>query len=158
MTLILESNYWLKGFVSLITALYCPCWTSQVAQWWRICLPMQETWVWSLSQEDPLKKGMATHSSVLACLPWTEEAGGLQSTGSQKSDMTEWLNNNNKCLWKSFSRVQLFASPWTGACQAPLSMELSRQEHWSGFPCSSPGDLPSPRTELCVPYDSCIGR
>ena len=32
-TLIPESNYWLKGFVSLITALYCPCWTSQVAQW-----------------------------------------------------------------------------------------------------------------------------
>ena len=35
---------------------------------------MQETWVWSLGQEDPLEKGMATHSSVLAWrLPWTEE-------------------------------------------------------------------------------------
>ena len=40
----------------------------------------QETWVWSLGQEDPLEKGMATHSSVLAWrIIWTEEPGGLQS-------------------------------------------------------------------------------
>ena len=44
---------------------------------------MQETWVRSLGWKDPLKKGMATHSSILAWrIPWTEEAGGLQSTGS----------------------------------------------------------------------------
>ena len=47
---------------------------------------MQETRVPSLGQEDPLEKGMATHSSVLASgSPWTEEPGGLQSVGSQKS-------------------------------------------------------------------------
>ena len=46
---------------------------------------IQETWVQSLCQEDPLEKGMATHSSILAWrLPWTEEPGGLQSTGLQK--------------------------------------------------------------------------
>ena len=46
---------------------------------------MQETWVGSLGQEDPLEKGMATHSSILAWgIPWTEEPGGLQSTGSQR--------------------------------------------------------------------------
>ena len=46
---------------------------------------MRETWVWSLDREDPLEKEMATHSSVLAWrIPWTEEPGGLQSTGSQK--------------------------------------------------------------------------
>ena len=46
----------------------------------------QETRVPSLGQEDPLEKGMATHSSVLASgSPWTEEPGGLQSVGSQKS-------------------------------------------------------------------------
>ena len=39
---------------------------------------MQETWVQSLGQEDPLEKGMATHSSILAWrIPWTEEPGGL---------------------------------------------------------------------------------
>ena len=41
---------------------------------------MQETWVRSLSQEDPLEEGMASHSNILAWrIPWTEEAGGLQS-------------------------------------------------------------------------------
>ena len=42
------------------------------------------------------------------------------------------------------NRVQLFATPWTVACQAPLSMGFSRQEHWSGLPFPSPGDLPDP--------------
>ena len=47
---------------------------------------MQETRVGSLGQEDLLEEGMATHSTVLAWeIPWTEEPGGLQSTGSQKS-------------------------------------------------------------------------
>ena len=46
---------------------------------------MQETWVPSLGREDPLEKGMATHSSILAWRsPWTEEPGGLQSIGSQR--------------------------------------------------------------------------
>ena len=40
--------------------------------------------------------------------------------------------------------VRLFAAPWTGAHQAPPSMELSRQEYWSGLPFPSPGDLPDP--------------
>ena len=35
-------------------------------------------------------------------------------------------------------------SPWTIACQAPLSMEFSRHEYWSGLPCPPPGDLPNP--------------
>ena len=45
----------------------------------------QETWVESLGQEEPLEKGMATHSSILAWrIPWTEEPGGLQSMESQR--------------------------------------------------------------------------
>ena len=45
---------------------------------------MQETWVLSMGQEDPLEDKMATHSSVFAWrIPWTEEPGGLQSMGSQ---------------------------------------------------------------------------
>ena len=48
----------------------------------RTHLPMQETQVQSLGQEDPLEKEMATHSSIPAWeIPWTEEAGGLQSMG-----------------------------------------------------------------------------
>ena len=47
---------------------------------------MQETQAQSLGQEDPLEKGMATQSSVLAWeIPWTEESGRLQAIGSQKS-------------------------------------------------------------------------
>ena len=47
---------------------------------------MQETWVQSLGQEEPLEKGMATHFSVLAWrISWTEEPGGLQSMGSQRA-------------------------------------------------------------------------
>ena len=47
---------------------------------------MQETWVRSLGQKDPLEKEMAARSSILAWrIPWTEEPGGLQHKGSQKS-------------------------------------------------------------------------
>ena len=46
---------------------------------------MQKTWVQALGWEDPLEKGMATHSSILAWeIPWTEEPGRLQSMGSQR--------------------------------------------------------------------------
>ena len=51
---------------------------------------MQETWVQSLDWEDPLEKGMATHSSILAWrIQWTEEPGRLQSMGSQRVGMAE---------------------------------------------------------------------
>ena len=43
---------------------------------------------------------------------------------------------------KSFSRVQLFATPWTVAYKAPLPMEFSRQAYWNVLPFPSPGDLP----------------
>ena len=46
---------------------------------------IQETWVWSLGQENPLENGMATHSNILAWrIPWTEKPGGLESMGSQR--------------------------------------------------------------------------
>ena len=56
-----------------------------VAQMVKNLPAMQETQVGSLGQEDPLEKGMATHSSILAWrAPWTEEPGRLQSIGSQR--------------------------------------------------------------------------
>ena len=58
---------------------------SEVAQWYRICLPMQESQVGPLGQEDPLEKDVATHFSILAWeIPWTEELGGLQFRGLQR--------------------------------------------------------------------------
>ena len=58
---------------------------SLVAQLVKSLPAVQETWVRSLGWEDPLEKEMATHSSILAWkISWTEEPGGLQSTGSQR--------------------------------------------------------------------------
>ena len=59
-------------------------WASLVAQTVKNRPAMWETWVQSLGWEDPLKKGKATHSSILAWrIPWTEKPGGLQSMRSQ---------------------------------------------------------------------------
>ena len=55
------------------------------------------------------------------------------------------------------SHVQLCVTPWTAACQAPLSMGFSRQEYWSGLPCPPPASS-RPRDCTCVSYVSCIGR
>ena len=53
------------------------------------------------------------------------------------------------CMYaQSFSDVQLFATPWTVACLAPLSMEFSRQEYWSGLPFPSLGDHLDPGVKL----------
>ena len=58
---------------------------------------MQETWVQSLGQEDPLEKGMATHSSTLAWrIPLTEESGRLQSVGLQRVGHNQANNIHNK--------------------------------------------------------------
>ena len=56
---------------------------------------------------------------------------------------------------KSLSRVRLFATPWTVAYQAPLSMGFSRQEYWSGLPFPSPGDRPNQGIE---PVSRIAGR
>ena len=72
-----------------------------------------------------LREGTATHSSILAWkIPWTEEPCGLQSTGSQRVRRD---------------------------CQAPLSMEFSRQRYQSELPFPSPGDLPDPGIEARSP-------
>ena len=69
-------------------------WASLVAQLVKNPHAMQETWVWSLGWEDPLEKGKATHSSILAWrIPWT---------GHKESNTTEWLSqqqhNNHLCI------------------------------------------------------------
>ena len=88
-------NTWLPrinlgwGFPSLHKVLLCPL----VAQMVKNLPAMQETQVGSLGQEDPLEKGMATHSSILAWrISWTEESGGLQSMGSQRV-WQDWAAN-----------------------------------------------------------------
>ena len=80
-------------------------------------------------QNDPLEKGMATHSSILAWrIPWTEEPGKLQFMGPQESDTTEWLsltvvirlqhasgsNRQGACILSGFLCVRLFVTPYLG--------------------------------------------
>ena len=52
------------------------------------------------------------------------------------------MQNDTPTKVKDSHGVRLFATPWTVARQAPLSIEFSRQEYWSGLPFPSPGDLP----------------
>ena len=52
---------------------------------------------------------------------------------------------------RMFGHVQLFSTPWTVACQAPLSMEFSKQEYWSRLPFSSSEELPDPGFDLGFP-------
>ena len=71
----------------------------------------------------------------------------------------EWSYSQQQCAYcwekgkkvKSLSRVWLFATPWTVACQVLPSMAFSRQEYWSGLPFPSPGDLPNPGIEPGCP-------
>ena len=60
---------------------------------------------------------------------------------SQESDLYTCLSEKKV---KSLSHVRLFATPWSVAYQAPLSMGFPRQEYWSGLPFPSPGDLADP--------------
>ena len=63
------------------------------------------------------------------------------------------------CMWvlSCFSHLWLFATLWTAAHQAPLSMGFSRQEYWSGLPYPPPGDLPDPRIEPTSPVSYIAG-
>ena len=70
-------------------------------------------------------------------LPRREEKWGLEGDGEGSAESS----NYNRAV---LSRVLLFATPWTVARQAPLSMGFSRQEYWSGLPCPLPGDFPDP--------------
>ena len=54
------------------------------------------------------------------------------------------IYNCQLCMFSHFSHIRLFATLWTVACQASLSMGFSRQEYWSGLPFPAPGDLPDP--------------
>ena len=73
--------------------------------------------------------------------------------GILQARILEWvaISFSNAWKWKvkvkSLSRVQLFVTPWTVACQEPLSMGFSRQEYWSGLPCPPPWDVPDPGIE-----------
>ena len=110
------SLHWSLRKAFLFLLLFFSSWASLVAQRLKHLLPMRETRVRSLGREGPLEKEMVTHSSILAWrIPWTEEPGGLQSTGSQRVGH-DWATSLHfsllAILWNSaFKWVYLSFSP-----------------------------------------------
>ena len=102
-----------------VVILFLNCWilfhcrTSLVTQMVRNLPAMQETQVLSLDLDNPLEKGMATHSSILAWgIPWTEEPGGLYSPwGRKKSATTERLTHT-----RTHTRIPLYGSVCPFTC------------------------------------------
>ena len=95
-------------------------WTSLVAQRLKSRPAMRETWVQSLGQEDPLEKEMATYTSILAWrIPWMEEPGGLQSTGSQRVGH-DWATSLLSFLYKIKFKLQKTRDLWTMVSSATL--------------------------------------
>ena len=69
----------------------------------------------------------------------------------EEEDVSDVYNRNQLWVLVAFTCVQLFATPWARACQAPQSMQFFRQEHWNGLPFHSPKDLPDPGIEPWSP-------
>ena len=97
---------------------------------------------------------LSTRHAFIVCFNlWEWNLHSLHLTNSEAglsrfSDLPKFIWVSTwKVKVKSLSRVQLFATPWTVAHQAPLSMGFSRQEYWSGLPFPSPGGLPDPGIE-----------
>ena len=77
--------------------------------------------------------------------------GFYVSLFSDKTENVKDMYSSTQGHAQLFSCVQLFETPWTTTCQAPLSMGFSRQEYWSGLPCPSPEDCTHPRIEFTSP-------
>ena len=105
---------------------------------------MIEEWI-SVNSESEV-----TQSCPTLCDPMDCSLSGSSVFGILQARTLEWvaISFSNACKWKvkakSLSPVRLFATPWTAAYQAPLSMEFPRQKYQSGLPFPSPEDLPNP--------------
>ena len=131
---------------------FCCCWVAP------LCLLATP---WTVAHQAPLSMGFSRQEywSGLPCpppgdLPHTGMettspalAGGIFTTEPPGKPIFYYSLH---CVWP-LSCVQLFATPWTVAHQAPLSMEFSRQEYCGGLPHSAPGDLPHPGMEPTSP-------
>ena len=106
----------------------------------KITLSSPWSWTFSLQNWKKIHFWCSVHQSVVFCY------GSLISTHLLYGKYVF-----HACMLSCFSRVRLFATPWTVAHQAPLSRGFSRQDHWSGLPCPPPGDLPDPGIEPVSP-------
>ena len=107
-----KSRTWLSNLTELTNCYVCliRVGASLVPQTVKNPPAKQETWVWSLDWEDPLEKGIATHSSILARrIPWTEEPGGLQSMSCQRV-RHNWATKHESrgSMWKMVAVIMIY--------------------------------------------------
>ena len=98
--------------IPILHILSSPKWCPQASQTQTVknLHAMQETWVQSLGWEDPLEEGMATHSSTLAWeIPWTEEPGGLQTTGLPRVGH-DWATNTHTMWNQTYLLTQVLTA------------------------------------------------
>ena len=115
-----------------------------------------EVWPWDSSWEAPRGRFGTWSLRTIEVFQWPSRKN---IPGRVRWDVWKGLESGWRCVCVCvcvckrvcvcvhvcvLSHVQLFVSPWTVVCQAPLSMEFSRQEYWSGLPCPSPGVLSDP--------------
>ena len=127
-------------------------WASLVAQLVKNLPVMQETWVQSLGQEDPLENIMAAHSSILAWrIPWTEEPGRLQSMGLQRVGH-DWVTFTLCWLCKIGSEWVKVAQSCPTLCD-PMDYTVcgilqARILEWVAFPFSRQSSQPRDQTQI----------
>ena len=117
-----------------LAARYCLTLQARILEWIAI----------SFSRESP-NPGSELTSPTLAGEFFTTEPINYKYYNTH----THTHTHTHIYVW--LSHVWLFATPWTVACQAPLSMGFSKQDYWGGLPCPPPGDLPDPGIELRSP-------
>ena len=108
---------------------------------------------WTMACQAPLSTGFLRQEdrgglplSSPGSFPTQRPNPGLYTAGGllHCRQILHRLSHQGSLMCSVLSRVQLFATPWTVACQAPLSMGFFRQEYWSGLPFPPPGDLSEP--------------
>ena len=133
---------------------------TKVHSFWGNAVKTRNRKIWLSGSYNWSVRGGGDLKCVILGLPWSPMVKTLCAQ-CRGWGFNPWLGNRS-CITHGMAKkknkvcdtymcvlscVWFFATPWTVARQAPLSMEFPRQEYWSGLPFSSPGDLPDPGTE-----------
>ena len=99
--------------------------------------------------EKNMQKNLSRYTHIYIKLNFARHQKPIQHCKSTLTSILKRQRKKNRsilsvCVLSRFSHFWLFVTPWTVACQAPLSMGFSRQESWSGLPCPPPGDILNP--------------
>jgi len=115
-------------------------------KWWFIINPLSKHWIMDPNIYTFLLTIVIRNTCQYIFVIISIKFCCLKFIKQSPRESFKWLMHK-LCVLNCFSHVRIFATPRTVACQAPLSLELSRQEYWSGLLCCLPGDLPNPGIE-----------